>query len=54
MSTALFMLRAAQVGISVADLELLTVGMVMDMYTEAMNDGEEYDIIATQEDIDRF
>lgn len=54
MNTALFMLRAAQIGISVADLKLLTVGMVLDMYTEALNDGEEYETVATQEDFDRF
>ena len=31
-----------------------TISMVMDMYTEAMNDGEEYETVATQEDFDRF
>ncbi len=32
------MLRAMQIGISIADMELLTVGMIIDMYTEAAND----------------
>lgn len=54
MTTALFLLRAAQLGISVSDLDRLTVGMVMDMCTEFLNDQEEYCVIATQEDFDRF
>lgn len=54
MTTALFLLRAAQLGLSVADLNQMTIGMVMDMYTEALNDSEEYCVLATQEDFDRF
>lgn len=55
MSTALFLLRAAQLGISMADLDLLTVGAVYDMATEALNDREgDYARVATQEDIDAF
>ena len=55
MTTALFLLRAAQVGISMRDLDLLTVGMVNDMYVEAYNDREgEYARVATQEDINKW
>lgn len=54
MNTAIFLLRAVQLGVSLADLELLTIGMVNDMYIEQLNDGEEYPIKATQEDFDRF
>lgn len=36
------------------DLELLTVGLVLDMWTEKGNDSLNYDQIATQEDFDRF
>ena len=54
MSTALFLLRAAQLGISISDLDLLTIGMVQDMYTEALNDDAEYARVADQEDFDRF
>lgn len=54
MTTALFLLRAAQIGVSLSDLEGLSMGMVLDMYTEAMNDQEEYPVLATQEDFDRF
>ena len=53
-TTALFLLRAAQLGVSIADLELLTIGMLQDMYIEAMNDGASYVRVATQEDFDRF
>lgn len=55
MTTALYLLRAAQLGISISDLDLLTVGMVNDMYTELLNDNEgEFAVVATQEDIDKW
>lgn len=54
MSTALLLLRAAQVGISVSDLELMTIGMLQDIYVEALNDQVPYARVATQEDFDRF
>lgn len=55
MSTALLHLRAVQIGVSLRDLELLTIGMLNDMYAEAMNDREgTYAQLATQEDFDAF
>lgn len=36
------------------DLDLLTVGMVLDIFAEAGNDNFDYPYEATQEDIDRF
>lgn len=54
MTTALFLLRSAQLGIPIRDLELLTIGMVTDMMIEAENDQCEYPQLATQEDFDRF
>lgn len=55
MSTGLYLLRAVQLGISIADLDLLTVGMVNDMYAEAYNDREGgYAVVADQEDIDQW
>ena len=54
MTTALFLLRAAQLGVAIADLDLLTIGMLQDMYIEAINDGASYARVATQEDFDRF
>lgn len=54
MTTALFLLRAAQLGIPMGDLELLTIGMVTDMLVEAGNDTCDYEQLATQSDFDRF
>lgn len=50
------MLRCAEVGLSMADLDLLTVGMVIDMFTEKANDQEEPSAVrkATQEDFNKF
>lgn len=41
-------------GLSMADLELLDVGMIFDMMVESGNDSVEYARIATQEDFDKF
>ena len=54
MTTPLFMLRAAQMGISIADLELLSIGLVLDMYVESANDSYEYDTIGTNDDMRRM
>lgn len=55
MNTAIFLLRVVQVGISISDLDLLTIGMINDMYTEAENDqADDYLELATQEDFDAF
>ena len=54
MTTPLFLLRCGQLGIAIRDLELLTIGMVNDMYAESRNDDAEYAVVATQEDFDRF
>lgn len=48
------MLRCVQVGISISDLELLSIGMVNDMFIEMKNDEYDYPVIATQADIDRL
>lgn len=54
MTTPLFLLRCVQLGLSIRDLELLTIGMVNDMYAESRNDDYKYKEIATQDDFDRF
>ncbi|MDI9241056.1 hypothetical protein [Fusibacillus kribbianus] len=57
MTTPLFLLRCVQLGISIRDLDLLTIGMVNDMYVESGNDQDadrKYSVIATQADFDRF
>jgi len=57
MTTPLFLLRCLEVGLSIRDLELLTIGMVIDIWTEHINDSVksgENARKATQEDFDRF
>ena len=59
MTTALFLLRAAQIGLTMADLETLTVGMVLDMIIELERDNTEEKggavvRIANQSDFDKF
>ena len=36
------------------DLELLTIGLVDDMFSEKINDGVKYTELASQDDFDRF
>ena len=47
MTTALFLLRCIQIGLSIRDLDLLTIGMVNDLYAESRQ-------LASQEDFDAF
>lgn len=54
MTTPLFLLRCVQLGISIRDLDLLTIGMVNDMYAENSNDDCKYATLATQEDFNKF
>ena len=55
MTTPLFLLRCLQIGLSLDELDLLTIGVVNDMFTEKEND--EYDgwsEVAGQADFDAF
>ncbi len=54
MTTGLFLLRCLQIGLSLRELDMLTVGMVNDIFVENMNDDCEYAEVATQEDYDAF
>lgn len=55
MTTPLFLLRCVQLGISIRDLDLLTIGMVNDMFVENRNDEYKgWRQVATQEDFNRF
>ena len=54
MTTPLFLLRCVQLGISIRDLDLLSIGMVNDMYAESGNDNYKYKESATQADFDNF
>ncbi len=54
-ASPLFLLRCVQLGISIRDLDLLTIGMVNDMFVESRNDEYKgWRQVATQEDFDRF
>lgn len=54
MTTALFLLRAVQVGLHIAELDALEFGDVIDIVTESANDDAEYKQVASQADFDRF
>ena len=61
MTTPLFLLRCVQLGISIRDLDLLTIGLVNDMFLvnnmfiESRNDDYNgYSEIETQFDTDAF
>lgn len=54
MTTPLFLLRCVQIGLSISELDLLTIGTVNDMYAEMSNDDFNYPSLATQEQMDRF
>ncbi|WP_443965066.1 hypothetical protein [Ruminococcus sp.] len=54
MTTALFLLRCIQIGLSMQDLNELTYGMVLDIFSEHANDSCEYASLATQRDFDTF
>ena len=48
------MLRYAQLGLTVADLDELDMGLITDMMIESSNDTYEYPLITTQKDFDKF
>lgn len=54
MNGAIFMLRALQAGLRLSELDELEEGQVLDIIIESGNDSAEYDLEATQEDMDRF
>lgn len=57
MTTPLFLLRCVEIGVSISDLDLLTVGLLIDMWTEKANDGVKYKTVAreaTQQDFGVF
>lgn len=54
MTTPLFLLRCVQLGLSMQDLDLLSIGLINDMYAENRNDDCKYATLATQDDYDKF
>ena len=54
MTTPLFLLRCLQIGLSLDELDLLTIGMVTELFLERLRDDENFSYIGTQEDFDSF
>lgn len=54
MNTAIYMLRAKQMGLSIADMEELEEGFIVDMMVESGNDNFDYKEVANQSDFDKF
>lgn len=54
LTTALFLLRATELGLSMSDLECLEMGTVLDMLIERQNDQCDYAVQATADDIAAF
>lgn len=54
MTTALYLLRAKQMGFTIAELDEITTGMVFDCLVESSNDNATYDLLPSQEDFDNF
>jgi len=54
MTTPLFLLRCKQLGLSMTELDLLTIGLINDMFTERENDDWDYCEYGSQADMDAF
>ena len=54
MTTPLFLLRCVQLGLSIGELDLLTIGLVNDMYVESRHDEHKYAVVANQKAFDLF
>ena len=55
MTTPLFLLRCKQLGLSMTELDLLTIGLINDMFTERENDDcDGWNEVAGQADFDNF
>lgn len=54
MTTALFLLRCLEIGISISDLDHLTIGLVLDIWTEKQNDSVTYQRVASQTEFNQF
>ena len=55
MNTALYVLRAKQMGWTLDEMEILDEGFITDMIIESNNDSYDgYQQLASQEDFDKF
>jgi hypothetical protein len=55
MTTPLFLLRCKQLGLTLTELDMLTIGIINDMFTERENDDfDGWTEVAGQADFDLF
>ena len=54
MTTQLLLLRCVKFGLLMANLEMLSIGLINDMYVESRTDDCKYAELATQENFSRF
>ncbi len=54
MNTAVYFLRAKQMGLTLEEMEQMTAGFVIDLITENVNDEAKYSEKATQADFNNF
>ena len=54
MNTAVYFLRAKQMGLTIEEMEQMTVGFLIDVMVEGANDDAKYTEKATQEDFSKF
>ena len=55
MTTPLFLLRCKQLGLTLTELDMLTIGIINDMFTERENDDfDGWTEVAGQADFDAF
>lgn len=54
MTTPLFLLRCKQLGLLLTELDMLTIGLINDMFSERERDDEDWVEIGTQADMDSF
>lgn len=54
MTVGLYLLRSFQLGMNIEDIDKMSVGMVLDIFTENANDGYDYKPLANQADMDAF
>lgn len=54
MTTPLLLLRAVQLGIHISEMDLLTIGTLLDMYSELQADDMPPVYRVSQNDMDKF
>ena len=54
MTPPLLLLRAVQLGVHISEMDLLTIGCLLDMYSELQADDVPPVYTASQDDMDKF